>query len=372
MDRKTNRRYERDAEKWIAARGPNARNLRRIGRMTADLGPGARIADLGCGPGWYAASLARRGATPVALDAAAAMLRAVRRSSSTDAVRGDLTTLPFGRGTLDGAVAYNVYQHLPLADLPAALAHLHHAVRVGGRIDFTLGDSSGAAADHRGGVFQMRWENDAFPDRLFTFYSEERLRRLLEGAGFEDVRIDHGRKRQYWLWISATRAHTLPDYVRPRVDILFCGLNPSLRSAETGVPYGRPGNRFWPAATKAGLCPRERDPWGALDAGIGITDFVKRPTRGASDLASAEYAAGLERLEDCVRYFRPKRVCFVGFDGWRRTVDRHAKEGWIAGGFAGRPAYLMPSTSGLNAHCDLAGFVRHLRRVKRGPARARR
>lgn len=367
MDAKTHRRYERDAQEWIAARTPSPRNLRRAARLAKSLGPGARIADLGCGPGWYANSLGRRGANAVALDAAAAMLRAVRSAASPpEAVRGDVKALPFGRGVLDGAIAYNVYQHLPVADLPVALAHLHHAVRVGGKIDFTLSDSTSDAANHRGGVFQMRLQEDAFPDRLFSFFSEDHARRLLAGAGFENVRIDHARKRHFWLWISGTRAHTLPDYIRPRLQILFCGLNPSLRSAETGVPYGRPGNRFWPAATRAGLCPRERDPWAALEAGIGITDFVKRPTRGASDLDRSEYAIGLERLRDCILFYRPKTVCFVGLDGWRRTVDRRAREGWIDGGFAGRPAYLMPSTSGLNAHCDLGGFVQHFRRVMRG------
>ena len=133
------------------------------------------------------------------------------------------------------------------------------------------------------------------------------------------------------------------------------------------MPYGRPGNRFWPAAQQAAVCLRDRDPWHALRCGVGFTDLVKRPTRTASELTTEEYAAGLEDLEDRVRFFRPRAVCFVGLDGWRRAIDRAATPGWIPGGFAGRPAYLMPSTSVLNAHCDLAGFVRHLRAAS-GPA----
>lgn len=63
----------------------------------------------------------------------------------------------------------------------------------------------------------------------------------------------------------------------------------------------------------------------------------------------------------------PQAICFVGLDGWRRVRDRHAVAGWVTGGFGGRPAYLMPSTSGLNAHCNLADLTAHLRRALRGP-----
>jgi len=371
MDRKTASAYDRDTDRWIASRTPKPRALRRLARMAAALGPGARVADLGCGPGWYAASLRRRGLAPVALDASAAMLRALRRrASQVPSIRADLAALPFARGSLDGAVAFNAYQHLPPDRLPAALAQLHAAVRVGAPIDLTIGDLDAiepTPSELRRGVATRRWPDDALPGRLFSLYGRERIGTLLRGAGFTDVRIDRRPNRRFWLWIRATRGYTLPDYVRPGLALLFCGLNPSLLAAETGVPYGRPGNRFWPAVLRAGLCPRDRDPGGALERGVGFTDLVKRPTRSAGEVSSDEYASGLARVEECVRFFRPRVVCFVGLDGWRRAVDRRATPGWIARGFGGRPAYLMPSTSGLNAHVTPAGFVRHLRAAARNP-----
>ena len=36
--------------------------------------PGTRVLDAGCGPGWYAAELASRGALVTAIDASAAMI----------------------------------------------------------------------------------------------------------------------------------------------------------------------------------------------------------------------------------------------------------------------------------------------------------
>jgi TDG/mug DNA glycosylase family protein len=369
MDRKTALAYERDAEGWIDSRSAQPRVLRRIGQLAGALRRGSRVADLGCGPGWYAAALARRGLDTLALDSSAAMLGELRRRTpGANAVRGDLAALPFARGSLDAAVAFNAYQHLPADSLPTALARLHDALRVDAPIDFTIADLetldlSPPEADR--GVMEQRWDDDPYPGRLFSFYSRDRIETLLRGAGFADIRVDRGRGRRFWLWIRAARAHTLPDYVRQELGVLFCGLNPSLRAADSGVPYGRPGNRFWPAALRAGLCTRDRDPWHALECGVGFTDLVKRPTRTARELTAAEYASGIERLEGCVRFFRPRVVCFVGLEGWRRAVDRRATPGWVRGGFAGSPAYLMPSTSGLNGHCDLSGFVTHLRAASR-------
>ena len=61
--------------------------------------------------------------------------------------------------------------------------------------------------------------------------------------------------------------------------LLVCGLNPSIYSADAGVGYARPGNRFWPAAIAAGLVTEDRDPRHALSHhGVGITDLVKRAT----------------------------------------------------------------------------------------------
>jgi TDG/mug DNA glycosylase family protein len=175
----------------------------------------------------------------------------------------------------------------------------------------------------------------------------------LEGAGFRAV-------QRRGPWLRARRAHTLPDFVRPDLDLLICGLNPSLHAAHSGVPFSRPGNRFWPAALRAGLVARDRDPLAALERGIGFTDFCKRATRRAGELRPAEYARGAARLEQLVRRLRPRALCFVGLEGWRRTLDRSARPGWVEGGFAGHPAYLMPSTSGLNAHADLAQLTSHL------------
>ncbi len=143
--------------------------------------------------------------------------------------------------------------------------------------------------------------------------------------------------------------------------LLVCGLNPSLYAADAGVGFARPGNRFWPAAVAAGLVTRERDPLHALTQhGIGMTDLVKRATPRADTLRAAEYRSGAARVEELVRWLRPGTICFVGLAGWRVAVDRSARAGVQPEHFGGVPAYVMPSTSGVNAHSRLDDLVAHL------------
>jgi TDG/mug DNA glycosylase family protein len=362
MDAKTAQVYEDRAEEWIAARSAQPWALERIAALAGKLASGARVADLGCGPGWYAEALSAHGLRPVALDVSAAMLReGARRAPALPRVRGDLAALPFARESLQGALAVNCLMHLPADQLPVALAHLHASLAVGGRLEGTLprlpADSAGAR-----GQQERSLGDDRFPGRLFTAFDEARVRAALTGAGFEDIAVEPV-GGDFWQWVSARRRRTLPDYVRPGLRVLICGLNPSLYSADSGVPYGRPGNRLWKAARAAGLCTHDRDPWAALSEGVGFSDLVKRATRAADELRPDEYSDGVRRLEDTVRFHGPGVVCFAGLSGWRQAVDRSAKPGWIDGGFGGRPAYLMPSPSGRNAHATAEDLAGHLARV---------
>jgi TDG/mug DNA glycosylase family protein len=144
--------------------------------------------------------------------------------------------------------------------------------------------------------------------------------------------------------------------------LLVCGLNPSIYAARAGVGYARPGNRFWPAALAAGIVSRDRDPRHALEVhGVGMTDLVKRATVRSSELLPEEYIAGAARVRRLVRRLEPGAIVFVGLEGWRTAIDKGARAGPQPDGFGGRPAYLMPSTSGLNAHARLDDLIEHLR-----------
>ena len=77
-------------------------------------------------------------------------------------------------------------------------------------------------------------------------------------------------------------------------------------------------------------------------------------------LEPSEFRCGLARVRRLVEWLRPAVVCFVGLQGWRAAVDPNATAGIQPGGLGGRPAYVMPSTSGLNAHTSYRQLVEHL------------
>jgi TDG/mug DNA glycosylase family protein len=199
---------------------------------------------------------------------------------------------------------------------------------------------------------------DDFPGRTFANWVPDDLARCLEGAGFhvDGLAVDGER-----VWATAHRTRTLPDTVTTDLRVLVCGLNPSVYSADAGYAFARPGNRFWPAAVAAGLVTRPRDVLAcALRDRVGLTDLVKRATPSAAGLTRDEYRAGADRVRGLVEWLRPGLVLFVGLAGWRAAVDRRAVAGLQPGAFGGVPAYVMPSTSGLNASSRPADLAAHM------------
>jgi TDG/mug DNA glycosylase family protein len=191
-----------------------------------------------------------------------------------------------------------------------------------------------------------------------TGVPDRRLADLVTGAGWRllDGPSDTARRRV----VRVERCHTLADSVGPGMHLLVCGINPSPYSADVGVGYGRPGNRFWPAALAAGVAPVDRDPVAALAGGMGMTDFAKRATAKAAEVTREEHEEGFTRVTRLVAWLQPGAVCFVGLSGWRTVVDRQAVPGIQPDGIAGRPAYVMPSTSGLNARTPPVELAGHL------------
>ena len=147
----------------------------------------------------------------------------------------------------------------------------------------------------------------------------------------------------------------------PGLRLLFVGINPSLRSWEAGHHFARPGNRFWPALHAAGFTPRRFAPeedGELLALGLGITNLVARPTRAAAELDAAELRAGAAELERVVTELAPRLVAMVGVTAYRTAFGRpHAALGLQEEEVGGRPVWVLPNTSGLNAHFTPAGFA---------------
>ncbi len=342
--RKTQAAYDADADGWTSRRTPRQLDLAKQLRAESD----GLIVDLGCGPGWHLPLLE----PAVGVDLSAEMARL-----ATDhgvAVQSDLSRLPFARESIGGVWASRSLVHFPRTEVPMALAELHRVMKVGATGYIWLFEG-----DHEA----HQWDDDSLPGRTFSYWPRVLLRQTLEGAGFDvgdfitwDSEVGIGQ-----IIAPITRRWTLPDYVGSDMELLICGLNPSPSSADFGVGFHKAGNRFWPAAIKAGLVTLDRDPAHGLAAhGMGMTDMVKRATRRADELDKSEYQAGFERLGKLAEWLEPKTICMVGLAGWRAAVNRKAQRGWQPETVGGRPVYLMPSTSGLNAHDTVDTLAEHL------------
>jgi len=154
----------------------------------------------------------------------------------------------------------------------------------------------------------------------------------------------------------------LGPIVAPGLRVLFVGVNPSLRSAEVGHHFARPGNRFWPTLHAAGFTPRRLRPEEDHELpahGIGVTNIAFRPTREAAELTDDELRRGAAELERTVREHAPRLVAVVGLTAYRIAFARpRAAMGLQPGEIGGRPVWVLPNPSGLNAHYKPADFAR--------------
>jgi TDG/mug DNA glycosylase family protein len=154
----------------------------------------------------------------------------------------------------------------------------------------------------------------------------------------------------------------VPDVVGPGLLVLFCVINPSLRSGETGLHFARPGNRFWAALHLAGYTPRLLRPDESAELpryGVGVTNLVDRTTRAASDLADEELRAGVAALDELAARWQPAVVAILGIGAFRVAFGRpRAVLGPQPETAGGRLVWALPNPSGLNAHHQLADLAR--------------
>jgi TDG/mug DNA glycosylase family protein len=171
----------------------------------------------------------------------------------------------------------------------------------------------------------------------------------------------------------AAFGRTLPDLVAPGLKVLLCGINPGLMSAAIGHHFGNPANRLWPAMHLAGFTPRRLHPRESrelLAYGVGITNLVARATATAAELTAAEIRAGVEPLTRLVEENEPEWVAFLGLTSYRTAFGRpKAVVGRQPERLGPSGIWLLPNTSGLNAHYqlpDLAAAFAELRQAAFG------
>jgi arsenite methyltransferase len=163
--------------------------------------------DLGCGAGidvWWVASEMAPGGTVVAVDMTAPMLRVLRPASAGGAptgclifpVAGDLERIPLASGVADLVLA-NASFNLAV-DKEAAFEEAFRILKPGGRL---------AARDL---VLEEALPREVLEDPLADVTSlggvvtEDKVRRIVEGAGFAGVRIADHRPFSYVVSVQLT------------------------------------------------------------------------------------------------------------------------------------------------------------------------
>jgi TDG/mug DNA glycosylase family protein len=172
----------------------------------------------------------------------------------------------------------------------------------------------------------------------------------------------------------AARGRTIDDVVGPGLRVLFCGINPGLYSGATSWHFARPGNRFWKALHLAGFTDRLLHPSEQAllpSLGLGITNLVRRTTASADELDAAELRAGGQRVRGLVERWAPDWLAVVGISAYRTAFDAPSavvgRQDLVVGTTR---VWVLPNTSGLNAHYQLPALVAAFTELRKASARA--
>jgi 2-polyprenyl-3-methyl-5-hydroxy-6-metoxy-1,4-benzoquinol methylase len=143
--------------------------------------PGARVLDLGCGDGAFAAELLAAGCEVTMADVAEEALRRARvtapRAEAVKLAEGE--PLPFAEDAFDVVWVGEVLEHV--ADVVGLLAEVRRVLRWGGRLLLTT-------PWHGRIVVATDAHFDPRADHL-RFFSARTLRAVLGDAGFDDIEV---------------------------------------------------------------------------------------------------------------------------------------------------------------------------------------
>jgi ubiquinone/menaquinone biosynthesis C-methylase UbiE len=165
-------------------------NLTRLGAMleAADLSPGVRVLDFGCGVAWLGRLLAEAGCEVVAADVSATALAAAAEHDARFRpggrriayLRTDGVALDLPDASLDRVLCHEALHHVP--DMSAVIAEFRRVLRPGGRAVFMEpGPEHSRALSSQDEMRRYGTiENDIHVERIWE---------VARAAGFADIRV---------------------------------------------------------------------------------------------------------------------------------------------------------------------------------------
>lgn len=165
----------------------------------------------------------------------------------------------------------------------------------------------------------------------------------------------------------------LRDRIKPGVRVLFVGINPGIRSSQTGHHFAGFSNRFWRLLFESRLIPTPitfEDDDRLPEFGFGITNIVPRPTPGIDTILPEEYPPGRARLRRKILRYQPAVVAMIGITVFRAMFPE--RKDTVALGLQteriGESAvFVLPNPSGRNANFTYAEMLAAFRRLRRLP-----
>ncbi|WP_426478653.1 G/U mismatch-specific DNA glycosylase [Chryseobacterium sp. CBSDS_008] len=153
----------------------------------------------------------------------------------------------------------------------------------------------------------------------------------------------------------------LTDIISSHLNVIFCGINPGLKSSNDGHHFSGRSNRFWKVLHQSGFTPYELEAvndTALLDFGYGLTTAVARATSRADELSKEEFDDALESFTLKISKYKPKYIAFLGKAAYKAFSQ---KKDILWGGqpedFCGAKVWVLPNTSGLNRGFSLDSLV---------------
>lgn len=159
----------------------------------------------------------------------------------------------------------------------------------------------------------------------------------------------------------------LTDLIRKDLKVVFCGINPGLKSASDGHHFSGRSNRFWKVLHQSGFAPYEIQPVNGaaiLDFDYGLTTAVDRATARADELSAEEFASSIEAFKAKIIHFRPEYIAFLGkaayiaFSGKKKVSWGYQDED-----FCGAKVWILPNPSGLNRGFSIDDLINAYREL---------
>jgi len=151
------------------------------------------------------------------------------------------------------------------------------------------------------------------------------------------------------------------DILATDLDVVFCGLNPSVSAVASGHNYPNRSNHFWTVLHLAGftdVCLEPQEERHLLKYRCGLTTVVSRPTKRAFEVQPDEFKLAWPAFEAKMRRYAPKAVAFLGKRGASIAMgEKEITWGRQPVKFSKTITWVLPNPRGPNRTFSLEALV---------------